>query len=99
MVGEPTQGLPSGQMKLVEVNGERYAVAKLDGQYYAFADTCTHRGCSLSEGKIVAGTMVQCPCHGARFDIASGRVLGGPTQEPLKTAPVRVENGRLVVDV
>jgi len=86
-----------GAMSVVELNGEPYAVANLNGSYYAFSDTCTHLGCSLHEGKIVAETQVQCPCHGARFDITTGKVLGGPTQTSLKTAPVSVQNGKLVV--
>jgi len=89
--------LAPGAIGVVQMDGEPYAVVNLDGSYYAFSDTCTHLGCSLHEGKIVARTQIQCPCHGARFDMKTGRVLGGPTQESLKTAPVVVQDGMIVV--
>ena len=73
-------------------------VVNLDGQYYAFSDTCTHRGCELHEGQIVASNQIQCPCHGARFDMTTGHVLAGPTQESLKTASVSVQDGKLVLN-
>ena len=89
--------LAPGSMSLVQFDGEPYTVVNLAGSYYAFSDTCTHLGCSLHEGRIVAHTQIQCPCHGARFDMTTGKVLGGPTQESLKTAPVELRDGKLVV--
>jgi ethylbenzene dioxygenase ferredoxin component len=91
--------LAPGSMTVVEHNSEKFAVVNLDGQYYAFSDTCTHLGCDLHEGKIVAHKQIQCPCHGARFDMTTGQVLGGPTNESLKTARVsRRDDGTFVLD-
>ena len=85
------------ELRAVQHNGEAFTVVNLNGAYYAFSDICTHRGCELHEGKIVAGTQVQCPCHGARFDMTTGKVLGGPAPEALKTVPVTVQDGKLVL--
>jgi nitrite reductase/ring-hydroxylating ferredoxin subunit len=57
--------------------------------YYAFDDTCTHRGCLLSQGEL-EGTRVICPCHAGLFDVATGEVLAGPPPEPVETFAVRL---------
>jgi 3-phenylpropionate/trans-cinnamate dioxygenase ferredoxin subunit len=71
-------------------------VANVDGAFYAFGDTCTHRACSLAGGDLEETTVV-CPCHGSEFDVRSGAVLRGPAREPVGTYEARVEDGRLEV--
>ena len=96
-MSETSADIAPNEMRVVDVNGEPYTVVNLEGQYYAFSDTCTHRGCSLHEGQIVAQSQLQCPCHGARFDMKTGQVLRGPTQESLKSVPVTVSDGKIVL--
>jgi nitrite reductase/ring-hydroxylating ferredoxin subunit len=81
-----------------DVSGTRIAVASVGDAFYAFGDTCTHRGCSLAEGALEA-TTVTCPCHGSQFDVTMGEVLRGPAREPVRSYPVRVESGVLRVDL
>ncbi|MFD8147431.1 Rieske 2Fe-2S domain-containing protein [Streptomyces sp. NPDC059708] len=64
-----------------------------EGQYKAFSAQCTHAGCVLD--KIDKGEG-NCPCHGSRFDVATGKVLRGPAAEPLPAVPVKAENGKLI---
>ena len=78
-----------GQIVAVEVDGERVALANVEGRIFAVADACTHRGCSLAEGEL-AGLVVTCPCHGGQFELTSGNVVGGPPPEPVRTYPVEV---------
>jgi len=79
---------PAGSAKRVSVHEEDVLVANIDGSLYAITDTCTHRGCSLSEGTI-EGVEVTCPCHGGRFDLRTGKVVGPP---PVKDeAPFEVQ--------
>ena len=85
--------IPAGGSKLVEVDRVRVALFNLDGAIYAIADVCTHDGGPLVEGTIVNGCQVQCPRHGARFDIRTGAALSFPAFEPTQTYPVRVEDG------
>lgn len=86
-----------GQMRAVDVAGTQVALANADGHVYAFDDTCTHRGCSLAGGEL-DGTTVTCPCHGGRFDVTSGAVLGGPPERPVRSRAVQVEGEDLLVE-
>ena len=81
--------VPPGELLVIEVEGEPVAVASIDGQLFAFSDTCTHRGCALSEGEL-SGAVITCPCHGGQFDVTNGKVVGGPPREPIATYPVEV---------
>jgi len=78
-----TDELADQQAKLVEVEGQKIALFRVDGVFYALSDTCTHRRGPLSEGT-VEGAEVTCPWHGATFDIRTGAVLGPPVGRPSK---------------
>jgi glycine betaine catabolism B len=61
-------------MKAVEVSNERYVcLANVEGKYYAIGNVCTHLGEPLAEGKL-EGYEIQCPWHGSRFDIRTGKI-------------------------
>jgi 3-phenylpropionate/trans-cinnamate dioxygenase ferredoxin subunit len=83
--------IPLNGSKLVEVDMVRVALFNLDGVIYAIEDVCTHDGGPLVEGQVVNGCQVQCPRHGARFDIRSGAAVKLPAFEPTRTYTVRVE--------
>ncbi|MFG2992542.1 Rieske (2Fe-2S) protein [Streptomyces sp. NPDC048257] len=98
--GTPTAPVDLGAAADVPVGGAKlYREEKLliscpaEGQYKAFSAQCTHAGCVLD--KIVEG-QGNCPCHGSRFDVTTGKVLRGPASDPLPAVPVRAENGKLV---
>jgi Rieske Fe-S protein len=55
--------------------------------------TCTHQGCTV--GSPERG-VVSCPCHGSRFDAATGRVLRGPATRPLPAVTVHVQGNQIV---
>ncbi|MEA2682088.1 MAG: catalase [Chloroflexota bacterium] len=81
---EAARDLAPGAMRAVEVGDARVAVANVDGTLRAFQDTCTHRGCSLTDGTL-SGGIVTCPCHGSQFDVGTGEVVRGPASERLAT--------------
>jgi nitrite reductase/ring-hydroxylating ferredoxin subunit/uncharacterized membrane protein len=87
-----------GESIRADVGGTVIAVVKLDGKFYAFQEFCTHRFGPLSEGELSNGH-VQCPWHRSCFDVRTGKVLHGPAKVDLKTYPVRVENGKVVIEV
>ncbi|MFD9263019.1 Rieske (2Fe-2S) protein [Streptomyces sp. NPDC059538] len=96
----PAEPVDLGAAADVQVGGAKlYREKKLivscpaEGQYKAFSAQCTHAGCVLD--KIVEGEG-NCPCHGSRFDVNTGKVLRGPASAPLPAVPVRAENGNLV---
>ena len=93
-----TDELEDQQAKLVEVEGQKIALFRLDGAFYALSDTCTHRGGPLSEGT-VEGAEVTCPFHGAKFDIRTGAVLGPPAQQGVRSYPVRITGADIEIEV
>lgn len=62
------------------------------GAVVAFSAVCTHQGCIVA----AAGAEFDCPCHGSRYDAATGEVLQGPAPEPLTPIPVAVSGDRIV---
>ena len=80
----------------VRLGNRRIALYRLDGKVYALDDVCTHALALLSQGFIENGA-VECPLHGARFDIATGRCLSPPATVDLRTYEVRVEGGEVYV--
>jgi len=92
--------LPEGSMRLVRDGLRAAGVYHLGDELYALEDRCSHDDGPLCEGDFDADEGVAvCPRHGARFDIRTGRPLSLPAVEPVATYPVRIENGRVLVDL
>lgn len=62
---------------------------------YAVEDRCPHRDFPLSGGDVVAPGVLECPWHGARFDVRTGGCLAGPATDAIATWPVTVADGRV----
>ena len=84
--------LVPGQHSVVEIDGASIVLINLNGEFYAVEDICTHDGSEISSGCIVDGS-IECPRHGARFDIKTGEVTAPPAYEPVDTFPVQVVDG------
>ena len=83
--------IPPGGKKTVEIDGVEVALFNVDNeQYYAVEDVCTHDGGPLAEGEVIATYEIECPRHGARFDMRTGEALCMPAFEPIETFPVVV---------
>jgi len=80
-----------GEYRLVDIEGTLIAVFNIDGKFYAIEDVCTHDGGELAGGEI-HGHEIECPRHGARFDVRTGAATCPPAYEPTKKFPVKVEN-------
>ncbi len=76
--------------------GRRLALLRLHGEVFAFSDHCTHEEASLAEG-FLDGYTVECPRHGASFDVRTGKVLALPATRDRPTYPVRVQGGEVWV--
>lgn len=87
-----------GRVVSIEVDGRRIAVCQVDGQYYAIDDLCSHDGGPLDQGE-VRDHEIECPRHGARFDVRSGRALCLPAVRPIKTYPTRLAGDAVEVEV
>jgi len=85
--------VPVGGSIDATINGEPALVAQpTDGKVVAFSAICTHQGCVVA----AAGAEFHCPCHGSKFDAATGEVINGPALEPLSPIDVAVSGDRIV---
>ncbi|HEY7526256.1 MAG TPA: Rieske 2Fe-2S domain-containing protein [Candidatus Limnocylindria bacterium] len=88
-----------GTVRVVQVAGRSLCVGLTeDGEWGAIDNVCTHDGGVLGEGEL-DGEAVECPRHGGRFDLFSGRVLALPPVRPVNAYEVRVQDGDVVVDL
>ena len=88
--------VPDGEAAACEVEGIAIAICRIDGNYYATSNMCTHEAAYLSDG-LLDGCVLECPLHNARFDVKTGKVLSSPAQTDLKTFPVRTVDGHVEV--
>ena len=91
-----TDELPNGTRKLLEVDGRSIAVFNIAGTYYCIADVCSHDDGPVAEGDL-NGFGIECPRHGARFDVRSGKVLSFPAIVDIPAYPVRVDGADILV--
>lgn len=90
--------IPEGAVRGYDLPWGRLAVARVDENVFALDDTCTHAGCSLSEGNLTeAEDAVECPCHASVFDLEHGEPLEGPAVDPVLVHPARVRDGWIEV--
>lgn len=83
--------------RLVRVGGLAIALFSVDGEVHALDDACPHsKTASLSQGYVEDG-VVECPLHQACFEIRTGKVMSPPAESDVKTYPVRVEDGAVLV--
>ncbi len=93
-----TDDLRDGEMKLFELAGYEYLLARVDGKFYAVDNFCTHLGGDLSKGR-VSGDRVVCPLHASEFNLATGDPVKPPADFPLETYPVKVEGHDVMIDI
>jgi nitrite reductase/ring-hydroxylating ferredoxin subunit len=91
-----TKDIQPSQMKAVEVDGEKVCVANVEGKYYAIGNVCTHVGGPLDEG-ILEGYEVECPWHGSKFDLRTGKQTRPPAMRPEPTYEVKVDDNNSIL--
>ncbi|MFZ2487026.1 MAG: non-heme iron oxygenase ferredoxin subunit [Anaerolineae bacterium] len=92
--------IPQGGRIVVTVDDTEIAVFNVDNeQFYAVENICSHDSGSLDEGELINGYEVECPRHGARFDIRTGRALVMPAFEPIEAFPVTVRDNTIYLTV
>jgi 3-phenylpropionate/trans-cinnamate dioxygenase ferredoxin subunit len=94
----PADDLAPGQVRVVQAGRSRLALCNVEGEFHCIDDVCTHDGGPLDQGEL-DGNEIECPRHGARFDVTSGRATCMPAIVPVKTHPVRVVDGEVQVQV
>lgn len=90
--------IPPGKMIGIETNGKEILIARTGGKYYAMGNSCTHKGCKLSNGNL-NGENIECPCHGSTFNIKNGKVVKGPAKKPEPTFEVETDGKNITVKI
>ena len=85
-------------MKSFDVNGEAVLMANVKGEFLSIADTCSHAMAYLSEGELLEGCQVQCPDHGAIFDLKTGEALALPAVSPVERYQVVIDGDDVYIE-
>jgi 3-phenylpropionate/trans-cinnamate dioxygenase ferredoxin component len=107
-----TDELNDGNMKMTRVSGREILLARVGDNYYSADNRCPHMGGNLSTGKL-EGIVLTCPNHHSQFDLTDGHVIRWTdwsglklsigkllkSPRPLKTYEVKIEEGKILVDV
>jgi 3-phenylpropionate/trans-cinnamate dioxygenase ferredoxin component len=91
-----TDEIKPGERMVFEIGRKWVAVFNIDGTYYAIEDLCTHDDGPLAEGEL-HGCEIECPRHGARFDVRTGKVTAPPALVDVPAYDVRVEGSEIQV--
>jgi 3-phenylpropionate/trans-cinnamate dioxygenase ferredoxin subunit len=91
-----TSEIPPGGRKALVLGDRAVLLFHLDGRFVAVEDLCSHDGQPLTDGPL-EGTAIECPRHGAKFDLCTGKALCMPAVEPIATFEVRVEGSDVLV--
>lgn len=90
--------VPEDDVIGVQADGKDLALYSVGGQVYATDNICTHGHARLCDG-FLDGFEIECPLHQGRFDVRDGKPMCAPVVEAIRTYPVRIEEGRVFVDL
>ncbi|MGQ9488758.1 MAG: Rieske (2Fe-2S) protein [Armatimonadota bacterium] len=91
--------VPIGKAIVVYAGNRRLAICRpTEDEWYAIDDVCTHDGGPLGEGELL-GYEIECPRHGAHFDVRTGEALTLPATRPVNAYRVRVEDNQVFVEL
>jgi nitrite reductase/ring-hydroxylating ferredoxin subunit len=92
------EDLAPGSAQRVDVGEHRVAVFRVEGDIYAIGDRCSHAEASLSEGEL-DDLEVECPLHGAIFDVTTGKALSLPASRPVPSYRTEVRDGAIFLQL
>ena len=91
-------GVPEDDVIGLQVAGKDLALYKVEGSVFATDNTCTHGQARLCDG-FLDGYEIECPLHQGKFDIRNGRGTCAPIVEDVRSYPVRIEGGRVYLQL
>lgn len=90
--------MPDPSMKLCEVDEYFVILFHVNGQFSCIDDVCTHDGGTLSDGELDSSKgCIECPRHGAHFDIVSGKAVTMPATQDTFAHEVKIEGNEIFV--
>jgi 3-phenylpropionate/trans-cinnamate dioxygenase ferredoxin subunit len=88
--------LMNGENSVIDVDGTDVAIFKIDDEFFAIEDVCSHDGTEIASGEL-DGDEIICPRHGARFCVKTGAVKSAPAYEDIHSYPVRIVEGMVQI--
>ncbi len=93
-----TDDLDDEEVMAVFIKGREIALYNIGGEFYATDGICTHENVGLADG-FVDGDIIECPLHGGKFEIKTGKPASPPVTVGIKTYPVKIEGDSVLVGV
>jgi 3-phenylpropionate/trans-cinnamate dioxygenase ferredoxin subunit len=90
--------LDEGERLFVEIDEQPIMIIRINSQYYAIADVCSHDEGPVGEGNL-EGYEIVCPRHGARFDIRTGKVIALPAFVDIPAYPIRINGDQIEIGI
>ncbi|MBP7660319.1 MAG: non-heme iron oxygenase ferredoxin subunit [Burkholderiaceae bacterium] len=94
----PADEVPADDVVGVLVGGRDIAIYAVGTEIYATDNLCTHGNARLCDG-FLDGHEIECPLHQGKFDVRDGKPLCAPVTDPIRSYPVRIEGGRLYLQI
>jgi 3-phenylpropionate/trans-cinnamate dioxygenase ferredoxin subunit len=90
--------LSSGQARRFDVAGYRIALVRVEDEFHAVSDRCSHEDYSLAEGDVwVDECEIECPRHGSTFDLLTGNPCSLPATHAIAVYQVEIADGNVSV--
>ncbi len=89
--------IKEGEIKMFKSGDLNMLLTCHNGEIFALDNVCSHDGAPLGEGAIVDG-QIECPRHGARFDIKTGSATRMPAIAAINSYEIKIENGDILVE-
>jgi 3-phenylpropionate/trans-cinnamate dioxygenase ferredoxin subunit len=90
--------LGPGEARRFDLPGHRIALVRIDDEFYAIGDRCSHANYSLSEGEVYAEEReIECWKHGSTFSLVTGEAVSLPATRPVPTYEVDVDGDDVTV--
>ena len=90
--------VPEDDVIGVDIRGKDLALYSVSGEVFATDNICTHGHARLCDG-FLEGFEIECPLHQGKFDVRNGKAMCEPATEDIRSYPVKIENGRVFVDL
>ncbi len=93
-----SSSIKPGEMRCFDVNQQRIIVAHIEGEFFAFDEMCSHEDYPLLNGAL-RSDHVECPLHGSRFCLRTGKPMEEPATEAIKVYPVELQDDMIVIEI
>lgn len=92
------EDVPEDDVIGIDIHTKRIALYQVDGEIFATDNICTHGNARLCDG-FLEGYEIECPLHQGKFDIRNGNALCAPLTEDIQVYPVKIDGGRVFVEI